>query len=196
MITLNARPRFDRTPTFTVRGSGTVLVNSVAGNIVQPTVTVMDTATLAFAADASLTTSNITVNAGATLSFAADAGRSEGTTTIKDGATLEVAESGTVSVSDLVLEADAILAFNFTDRKTTPVLAVTGDVTANGRVYVKVPDAARPVVGKHVLTFGGKFEGKEVALADGAPKWAESVAVEEGEIVLTVKPMGTVISVR
>ena len=197
VITLNARPRFERTPTFTVRGSGKVVVNSVASNTVQPPVTVADTATLAFAAGASLTASNITVNSGATLSFAAGAGRAEGLTTINGGATLEVAEAGTASVCDLVLADNAMLAFNFPTRLATPVLAVTGGVTANGTVRVKVSDAVRPTGGKHVLTSsGGRFEGVAVGLAAGAPKWAERVAVEGGELVLTVKPTGTSISLR
>ena len=164
-ITLNARPQFKHTPTFTVSGSGKVLVNSVANNDTQPPVMVTGTATLAMKPGASLTTSNITVNAGATL---------------------EVAEPGTVTLGgDLSLDDGATLAFNFTGENGTlaPKLDVTGKtVTAAGKVKVKVTG---PRSGEYQLTDGGNF-----SLADldgsGLPKGVK-LDVKDGDIYLTVR---------
>ena len=173
-ITLNARPRFKSTPTFTVAGSGTVLVNSVASNTDQPPVTVTDTATLAFAPGALLTTSNITVNARATLA---------------------VAESGTVAIGgDLTLADGACLGFNYSTRNA-PVLDLTDkEVTLgdNKNIVVKITseNGKRAKRGKNVLTSGGNFAGANVTLAEGAPDWVGGISVEDGNIVLDVKPMG------
>ena len=179
-ITVDARLRFGNTPTFTVAGSGKVLVNSVANNANQPPVTVTGTATLAMKPGASLTTSNITVNAGATL---------------------QVAESGTLAPGcDLSLVNGAILGFNFTERQSAPVLDVTDKTVEGGTIKVAVSGAWPKVTGADktvTLTSGGKFDGKSVDLvSEGKPEWAESVAVVGGEIVLTVKPMGTLILIR
>ena len=181
-ITLNARPRFNNTPTFTVSGSGKVLVNSVASNTVQPPVTVTGTATLALKPGASLGT---------------------GATAVNSGAALEVAESGTVALGgDLTLKANATLRFNFTSRVNAPVLDLTGKTVtfaagATTNVVVGLSsDVMRPFGGTHVLTAGGKFADATVSLADGAPKWVKGVSVVDGDIVLNVKPSGTRFSVR
>ena len=179
-ITLNARPRFNNTPTFTVSGTGKVLVNSVANNKVQPPVTVTDTATLAIKPGASLGT---------------------GTTTVNSGATLQVAESGTVTLGGgLTLADGACLGFNYTTRNA-PKLDLTGkNVTLgdNKNIVVKITseNGKRAFAGKNVLTPGGKFTGVTVTLAPGAPDWVKGIDVVDGEIVLDVKPIGTKIIVR
>lgn len=181
-ITLNARPRFNYTPSFTVVGSGTVLVNSVASNIAQPPVTVTDTATLALAPGALLTTD---------------------TTTVASGATLAVAESGTVALGgDLTLADGACLGFNYSTRNA-PVLDLTDkEVTLgdNKNIVVKITSENGKCAksGKNVLTTGGNFAGANVTLAEGAPEWAAGISVDEttGNIVLDVKPKGLAIIIN
>ena len=179
-ITVNARLRFQNNPSFTVAGKGKVLVNSVANNYnAEPPVTVKDTATLAFKPGASLTTSNITVKAGATLA---------------------VVESGVVAVSNLSLVSEAKLAFNFTDRRSAPVLEVAAldnvNTDPNGTVYIVV-SGERPAGVRQVLTSGGQFGDKTIKLVeDGKPEWAKGVLVENGDIVLEVKPVGLAVYVR
>ena len=179
-ITLNARPKFNNTPTFTVSGTGKVLVNSVANNTVQPPVTVTDTATLAFKPGASLTTDNITVNSGATLA---------------------VAGSGTFALGGgLTLADGACLGFNYSTRNAPVLDLADKNVTLgdNKNIVVKITseNGKRAFAGKNVLTSGGKFAGVTVTLASGAPDWVKGIAVENDEIVLDVKPMGTMIIVR
>ena len=179
-ITLNARPRFNNTPSFTVAGSGTVLVNSVASNNAQPPVTVTDTATLAFKPGASLTTDNITVNSGATLA---------------------VAGSGTFALGGgLTLADGACLGFNYSTRNAPVLDLADKNVTLgdNKNIVVKITseNGKRPLAGEKVLTSGRKFAGVTVTLAPGAPNWVKGIAVVDGEIVLDVKPMGTRIIVR
>lgn len=159
----------------TIAGTGKVLVNAV--NTYQGNVNVTDTATLAINPGKKMTTGAITVNSGATL---------------------QVAESGTNTVNNLTLADGAILGFNFTQRKVAPVLEVSGTVMANGTIKVKVGGEQPAFLngGKHVLTSGGKFTGATVSLADDASAWVNGVSVENDEIVLDVKPRGTVIIVR
>ena len=70
-ITIDAKTRARYSPKITVSGSGTLQVNNGNANGDQPTVTVKDTATLAFGADATLGTSAITLGAGTTLAMTA-----------------------------------------------------------------------------------------------------------------------------
>ena len=70
-ITIDANTRGHRNPVITVSGSGTLKVNGTCDNSNEPTVTVTDTATLAFGADASLGTGDITLGAGTTLALTA-----------------------------------------------------------------------------------------------------------------------------
>ena len=181
-ITLNGCPKFDKTPTFTVAGSGTVLVNSAEKNNTQPPVTVTDTATLAFKPGASLTTDNITVNSGATLA---------------------VAGSGTFALGGgLTLADGACLGFNYSTRNA-PVLDLTDkNVTLgdNKNIVVKITseNGKRAKSGKNVLTSGGNFAGAKVTLAEGAPDWVGGISVDEttGNIVLDVKPKGLVFRIN
>ena len=118
------------------------------------------------------------------------------------GGTLEVASSGTVTLTgSLSLKDGAVLGFNFTDQSTPPQLALSsGTLTASGAVNVKIPaDCVRPKGGEYILTTCGGFdaEGVTVSLAEGAPKWVNGLSVNtDGNIVIDVKPMGTLIIFR
>ncbi|MBR4615564.1 MAG: hypothetical protein IKO55_08165, partial [Kiritimatiellae bacterium] len=120
------------------------------------------------------------------------------------GGTLEVASSGTVTLTgNLSLTNGTALAFNFTDRNTPPQLALSSGktLTASGAVTVKVSATGidRPKAGEYVLTTCGGFDaaGVTVALAADAPKWVRGLSVNaDGNIVMDVKPMGTLIIFR
>lgn len=120
---------------------------------------------------------------------------------IGSGSSLELAKSGTVSFdASLRLDDGACLAFNFTQRNLDPVLKVPDVTFGEGQsksVKVAVSSATRPISGRHLLTSsGGKFEGVTVSPAANAPGWVRDIAVENGEIVLDVKPAGTRIIVH
>ena len=119
------------------------------------------------------------------------------------GGTLEVASSGKVTLTgDLSLADGTALAFNFTDRSTPPQLALSSGktLTASGAVTVKIPaNCVRPKGGEYILTTCGGFngEGVTVSLADGKPTWVRGLSVNDGgNIVLDVKPWGTMIIVK
>lgn len=168
--------------TITVKGTGTNVVNS-ASPLMVGTYAVADTAT-------------VVLNNGA--------GFANGTVSVGATATLAVGESGTASVGNLTLAAGAKLGFIFTDRQTVPVLALSegGNVAFTGEdepnISVKISGDVRPVGGLKVLTTGGGFGGTAVTLAAGAPEWAQGrLSVNaDGNIVLDVKPMGTIVIFR
>ena len=119
------------------------------------------------------------------------------------GGTLEVASSGTVTLTgNLSLADGTALGFNFTDRNTPPQLALSSGktMTASGAVTVKIPaDCVRPKGGEYILTTcrGFDAEGVTVSLDAGAPKWVNGLSVnDDGNIVLDVKPWGTMIIVK
>jgi hypothetical protein len=160
-----------------VTGNGTVVFNSVSDFI--GGLDVGDTAT-------------VRVNAGCT--------PGSGTVSVGANAILEVAESGTVTLGgDLTLADGATLGFNFTERRTTPKLDVTGKtVIAEGTVNVKVTFAEDiiPQGGCHILTSGGAFAGKTVSLVD-KPDWVNGVSVNaDGDIVLEMKKSGLILIVK
>lgn len=170
-----------------IAGTGKVVVDSVPVAFggypaYSGAVTVKDTATLA-------------VNDGKMIST--------GTITVNPGAALQVAQSGTVALGGgLTLDNGAVLAFNYTGR-AEPVLALEGKTvtfeegeTTNVTVRISADAGARAHGGKNVLTTGGKFADVTVTLAEGAPSWASDVTVENGEIVLSVKPVGLAVFVR
>ena len=145
-------------------------------------------------------TGAFTVNAGM-LQLAKSGATGTGGVTVKNGAALGV--SGTEAIGlggDLTLEDGAVLAFELTQRSAVPQLAIAEgkSVTANGTVKVKVSATCPwPTGGEKQLTTGGDFTGVSVSLAEGAPKWAKGVYVnDDGNIVLDVKPMGTKVIVR
>ena len=141
----------------------------------------------------------VTITNTATLAINAGKKLTSGAITVNSGATLETAQSGTNTVSNLTLADGAVLGFNFTNRKVAPVLEVSGTLTTNGTIKVKV-EGVQPAFlngGKHVLTSGGKFTGATVSPAEGTPSWVNSVSVDEnGNIVADIKPMGTLFFVR
>ena len=146
-------------------------------------------------------TGDVVVTNSATLAINAGKVLTSGNTTVNSGATLSLPQSGTVALAgDLTLADGAMLAFNFTDRAVAPQIAIADGktITANGAVTVKISGDVRPVGGLKVLTTGGGFGGTAVTLAAGAPEWAQGrLSVNaDGNIVLDVKPMGTMVIVR
>ena len=146
----------------------------------------------------------LTITNTATVSVNAGCKPGNGAVTVHAGTTLQVAESGEVALGgNLTLKDDAILGFNFTERTIAPTLAIASGktVTASGTVKVAV-SGKWPKGRTQVLTSGGKFkdgEGNKVAvtLASGHPSWARGVSVnDEGNIVLTVKPMAVMVTVK
>ena len=144
----------------------------------------------------------LTVQDTATVAFNFGCGFSRGgNATVNSGATLEMAQSGSIAFGkNLTLADGAILGFNFTDR-TPPVLNLSGKtVTLNGQknIIVKITAAEGKCAkrGANVLTAGGKFAGANVTLAEGAPKWAKGIRVDNNEIVLDVITLGTYIFVK
>ena len=68
--------------------------------------------------------------------------------------------------------------------------------TTNVVVKISATAGKRGFSGNNVLTAGGKFAGVKVTLAPGSPDWALGVDVVNGEIVLDVKPLPTIIIIR
>lgn len=176
-VTLNGRITTENhaDTTITVKGTGTNVVNSTSPLMVG-TYAVADTAT-------------VVLNNGA--------GFANGTISVGGTATLAVGESGTASVNNLTLAAGATLGFNFTERAAPPVLVATS-ATLPATVKVKVSAAEGKHVkgGAHVLTSGGAFAGANVELAEDCLDWVKGVSVVDGEIVIDVKAIGTIIIVR
>jgi hypothetical protein len=144
----------------------------------------------------------LTVQDTATVSVKVGCGFTRsGNATVSSGAAIEVAQSGSVTFGkNLTLADGAILGFNFTE-KAPPVLNMSGKtVTLNGQknIIVKITAAEGKSAkgGANVLTAGSKFAGANVTLAEGAPKWAKRVRVDNNEIVLDVISLGTYIIVR
>ena len=163
--------------------TGTVTDGNANRNPYSGEVVVTNTATLAFAPGASLTTGEITVNSNATL---------------------QVAQFGTVTLGgSLTLKAGACLGFNYTSWNA-PKLDLTGktvtfDEGEKTNIVVKISaDGAWPRSGENVLTSGYDFTGIRVAFADGKPDWANDISVnkEGGNIVINVKPKGLVFTVH
>ena len=146
---------------------------------------------------------DIFVNDHATLAFAPGADLGDGAITVDTNATLKVAGSGTVTVAGgLTLLDGATLAFNFTEKATAPTLAVATSATLPATVNVKITSANGlcPKSGEHLLTTCGGLNaaGVTVSLAADAPEWAAGcLSVNAaGNLVLTVKSKGTIISIR
>ena len=146
------------------------------------------------------------VTNSATFAIMPGADIGSGAVTVESGATLEVAQSGTVTLGgDLTLKEGAKLGFNYTTRDE-PVLDLTGKTvtfdegeTTNVTVKISADTGKRAKGGANVLTSsGGQFSGVTVSLDEtNKPDWAMGVSVNEnGEIVLDVKPFGTIIFVR
>ena len=160
--------------------------------------------------DKKIFSGGLTVNDSATVEVMPNSWPGKGAVTLNDEATLKVAESGTVALGgNLTLNGNAKLAFNFTRKDMDPVLAIPegNTVTAGGtvKVVLSMTGGSRPAYGedgKHVLTLSkkdtsstGAFYGKAVEFVD-SPTWVDRVAVEDGEIVLYVKRMGTTVFLK
>ena len=149
-------------------------------------------------------TATVAINAGKQLLYYDGQGRR---VTMGAGTTLMAAESGTATMGAraFTLNADAALAFNFTEKNVAPVLSMPS-ATANysgmvlpATVNVKISasNGVTPRHGTYTLTSGSafKFTGKAIRLVD-PPAWVKSVDVVNGDLVLTVRPMGVTIIVR
>ena len=121
--------------------------------------------------------------------------------TVGSGATLEVPESGVVTFTGAATLADGSkLSVNFTDGNEAPQFAFAEGVNANGAAVTVKASAeeglnARNADGKWLLATnvsGGTFEIDD----EDKPDWAESVAVEGGNLYLNVKTRGLSLSVR
>lgn len=172
----------------TVSGSGKLKATKMANNADQPTVTVTDTATLAFKPGASFGT---------------------GKTTVNSGAALEVAESGKVTLGgNLDLKGGATLKFKFTERRNQPVLDVTGkEVTFGSATNIQVSVVGeRPAYygvpggnGKYALTSGFDFKaaGAMVAKAADCADWVKSFSFDsDGNIVADIPCKGFLVIVN
>ena len=63
-------------------------------------------------------------------------------------------------------------------------------MTITSAICMAAEEGRRPWTDASVLTAGGKFAGANVTLAEGAPKWAKGVSVDNNEIVLNVISTG------
>ena len=145
------------------------------------------------------TTQGLTAGDSATVAVNAGKKPGNGAVTMNGTSTLKVAQSGTVTLGgNPTLGASASLAFNFTQRRTAPTLALKSASTIPGAVNVKVSADGnlRPKGGTYALTSGYDFTGKTVDVAD-PPEWVKGISVDAGgNIVLEVKPRGTMIVIR
>ena len=159
-----------------ITGKGTVVVNNRA-NTCSGTVTVTNMATLALNAGCPLGTGAVTVS----------------------NATLKANSSGTVAFANkVVCQADAALAFHFTEMRTAPCLAFSSTMTGNAmpsalNIRVTAADELRPTGRRHTLTTGYDFTDTALTLVD-PPDWIQSIGKDaSGNIVLDVKSNGTLI---
>ena len=171
----------------TVTGTGRVIVNY----------NVNDLSSLA-----SSRTNAFTVATGATLALNPSANIGFGDVTVQSGGTLEI-QSGTTTFGNLTVAENAILSFNFTDRRNAPVLALYdgAEVTAQDPFTVKVSGTVWPLSGEKLLTTCGGFDGIPLTLsaAGNAARWAKPDRLSvngDYNIVLDIKPMGTRVIVR
>ena len=171
----------------TVTGSGTVVVNYDVNDL---------------SSAASSRTNAFTVATGATLTLNPGANIGFGDLTVQDDGTLEI-QSGTTTFGNLTVEENAILGFSFTDRRNAPVLALYdgAEVTAQDPFTVKVSGTVWPSGGEKILTTCGGFESIPLTLSavGEAARWAKPDRLSvnaAGNLVLDVKPMGTMILFR
>ena len=101
-ITIDANTSGQRSPVITVSGKGTLQVNGTCENSAEPLVTVTDTATLAFGADATLGTGAITLGAGTTLALTST---SNAFTAIENTLTLPTEGTATIRIGGARLKS-------------------------------------------------------------------------------------------
>ena len=146
------------------------------------------------------------VKDNATVSCNAGCGPTNCTINVGTSAAFEVAQSGEVKIGKgMVLADGATLKFNFTERNKPPVIDFANNsvsVAEDGQVKIDISAQGftRPAVGVYKLTEGltherGFLPGS-VVLAENAPHWVKSLAVDDaGNISLDVS-VGTKIIVR
>ena len=172
----------------TVTGAGRVVVNYDVNDL---------------SSAASSRTNAFTVATGATLALNPGANIGFGAVAVQDGGALEI-PSGTNTFGNLTLADGAILGFCFTARRKPPVLALyDGATTAvQGAVTVRMSSVCDwPRSGETLLTTCGGFDGVnlELSTVGDAVRWAKPDRLSvnaDGNIVLDVKPMGTMILFR
>lgn len=194
-----------------VKGKGRfVFANTSDGNIFSGGLTVNDSATVEVKPNAWPGKGAVTMNGTSTLLMHTNTLARTGAIMVNKGATLKVAESGTAKLGgNLTLKDGATLAFNFTERRTAPVLDIAGngvtfDKGSTTNVTVKV-SAAEGVVPSRAdnqfeLTSGGGFDPENVTVSFGEadkPDWVKNVFVNNASnIVLVVKSVGTRLFLR
>lgn len=144
------------------------------------------------------------VKENATVSCNAGCGPTNCTINVGTSAAFEVAQSGVVKIGKgMVLADGATLKFNFTERNRPPVIDFgNNSVSVAGQVKIDISAQGftRPAVGVYkltaILTPERVFVPDSVVLAENAPHWAKSLAVDDtGNILLDVS-VGTKIIVR
>ena len=146
------------------------------------------------------------VKDNATVSCNAGCGPTNCTINVGTSAAFEVAQSGEVKIGKgMVLADGATLKFNFTERNKPPVIDFGNNsvsVAEDGQVKIDISAQgfSRPAVGVYKLTEGltheRGFVAGSVVLAENAPHWVKSLAVDDaGNISLDVS-VGTKIIVR
>ena len=146
------------------------------------------------------------VKENATVSCNAGCGPTSCTIDVGTSAAFEVAESGVVKIGKgMALANGATLKFNFTERNKPPVIDFGNNsvsVAENGQVKLDISAQGftRPAVGVYKLTEGltheRGFVAGSVVLAENAPHWVKSLAVDDTGNVLLDVSVGTKIIVR
>lgn len=115
--------------------------------------------------------------------------------TVKDSATVEVRANARPGAGAITLNAGTTLALTATGTEFTP-LANTLNLPTDGTATIRI-DGARLRAGDHVIA--PVASGTEVAIDTNSAALASrksSWEVKDGNIVLSVKPMGTIIIFR
>jgi hypothetical protein len=149
-------------------------------------------------------TGGFTASNGVTVVLKSDARPGNGAVTMKGGTTLAVASSVTTAAignnKTVTLEADSVLAFNFSTTNTAPVLALNGNSTLvlpdSGNVKVKVTSDEGLNFNfndVYAITSGGKFPADavtsgKVVLDGGSADWVTLSVNAAGNLAVMRKP--------
>ena len=143
-ITIDANTRGQRSPVITVSGKGTLQVNGTCDNSAQPTVTVTDSATLAFGAGATLGTGAITLGTGTKLVLTQPSG-SNTFTPIANALNLPTGENevATIRIDGARLKSgDQVVATVGTGAAANVALDLSGTALAGRKSSLRVEDGA------------------------------------------------------
>jgi len=162
-------------------------------------------------------TGGFTASNGVTVVLKSGARPGNGSVTMKGGTKLAVTNSVTTGVigggsGSVSLEADSVLAFNFSSPSVSPKLGINSGATVNlpatGSVKVRITsDEGLPfntvaVQQEFVLTTNGKFPADavssgKVVLAEGSPFWVRGIGVNgDGNLCVYSRAPGLSILVR